>query len=101
MEMINGENWPEMQVQSAELHAALGNHDAALGLLSQAVDLGWRDTAAVEQSPFLKNTVSLEAWTVIRSRIERELAFQRSLIEASPDLSRILDFEFREYDDGP
>ena len=48
-----GDSWPGLRVQAAELHAALGDDKAALGLISQAVDLGWRDTGALEQSPFL------------------------------------------------
>ena len=89
--MINGDSWPGLRVQAAELHAALGDDEAALGLISQAVDLGWRDTGALEQSPFLQRTVDTEAWATIRRRIERELTIQRTLIEGAPELVRILE----------
>lgn len=89
--MINGDSWPGLRVQVAELHAALGDDEAALNLLSQAVDLGWRDAGALEQSPFLQRTVNMEAWATIRRRIERELAIQRTLIEGAPELIRILE----------
>lgn len=90
-EMVAGNSWPGLRVQAAELYASLGDDETALGLLSQAVDLGWRDAAAVEQSPFLTKTVGTEAWATIRHRIERELAVQRTLIEGAPRLARIVE----------
>lgn len=89
--MVNGDSWPGLRVQLAELHAVLGDDGTALNLLSQAVDLGWRDAASAEQSPFLQTTVNTEAWESIRQRIERELAMQRTLIENAPELVSILE----------
>ena len=40
-----GDSWPENRLQLAELKAALGQDANAVKLITQAVDLGWRNEA--------------------------------------------------------
>ncbi len=90
-QMLKGDSWPGLRVELARLHAALGDDEAALRLLSQAVDLGWRDVGSVEHSPFFQTTVLDPGWAPVRQRIERELAMQKALVTDAAMLSWVLE----------
>ncbi|MEO9600159.1 winged helix-turn-helix domain-containing protein [Parasphingorhabdus sp.] len=78
---------PGIRIQLAEVAAALGRQEDALRLLSQAVNLGWRDADWLNQSPFLAVLMSSSKGRQLESRIVRELEAQRRLIEGSKELS--------------
>ncbi|MEE9379894.1 MAG: winged helix-turn-helix domain-containing protein [Hyphomonadaceae bacterium] len=82
---------PAIRVQLAEISAALGQEDEALKLLTQAVNLGWRDVNWLKQSPFLGTLMLSDDGRQIESRIDRELVAQRRLIEGSEELALIID----------
>lgn len=88
--MLQGDSWPGTRVALAELHAALGDEEQAVRELSAAVDLGWRDTGSLVRSPFLEDLMRSRAGASIRLRIERELAVQRALVDAAPELENFL-----------
>jgi hypothetical protein len=88
--MLNGNSWPGTRVELAEIYAATGDNGKAISLVSQAVDLGWRDIGTLEHSPFLRRVIASREWPLVRSRIEQELAIQRELIETAPELVQIL-----------
>jgi hypothetical protein len=88
--MIGGDSWPRLRIQMAELTAATGDDENALKLISQAIDLGWRDALSLENSPFLARALKHEDWIPIQQRITREVAMQKSLIEQSPELAWII-----------
>ncbi len=88
--LLKGDGWPGLRVQLAELRAAAGQYDVALQFLAQAIDLGWRDIAAIEQSPFLSPLLVTEQWQQMRRRIMQALAVQRELIESHHDTAMLL-----------
>ena len=76
-----GDVWPGSHVQMAEIAAAADREKDAVQYLVQAVSLGWRDIAWLEQSPFLTDVMASPAGQELVARIQRELALQRQLIE--------------------
>ncbi len=80
--LASDDAWPELRIGVAELHAAGGQFDASLPLVRQAIDLGWRDMALIERSPFLSPLRETDEWQGLRQRVARELAMQRQLIES-------------------
>lgn len=81
----------ESRVQYAEIAAALGHNMDALRFLSQAVNLGWRDTDWLKQSPYLGDLMTLPEGLLLEARIAREIETQRKLIEGSEELTVMLD----------
>ncbi len=81
----------ETRVQYAEIAAALGQADMAMRFLAQAVNLGWRDTNWLKQSPFIGALMTSSEGLQIESRIAREIMAQRQLIEGTEDLAAMLD----------
>jgi len=92
--MLQGDSWPELRVRLAELYAVSGDEDMALTYLSQAVDLGWRDTGVITSSPFLKSVLRTEKWKQLRLRIERELEAQKRLINRSDEIQSLIQKRF-------
>ncbi len=82
---------PATRIQLAEITAALGQENEALRLVTQAVNLGWRDVNWLKQSPFLGTLMFSSEGRQLESRIERELEAQRRLIEGSEELALIID----------
>ncbi len=80
----------ESRVQYAEIAATLGHNADALRFLSQAVNLGWRDTDWLKQSPFLGDLMTSPEGHLLEARIAREIETQRRLIEGSEELSAML-----------
>jgi len=85
-----GDSWPKLRIELAELEAALGNNERVPDLINQAVDLGWRDIANIETSPFLEAFIQTAQWTIIKQRILTELNAQRRLVETTPELNALL-----------
>ncbi len=83
----SGNTWPSYRIQLAELHAAMGNEQPALQLLSQAVDLGWRNVAYIESSPFFKKILQKKEWLETKSRIQNEVTGQRTLVKTDTNLA--------------
>ena len=88
--MLEGDSWPETRIQMAELHAVLGNHEAAIECVSQAIDLGWLDIGLLRHSPFLATTRQLETWEQLEYRIGSQIQMQRRLIDQSKTLQVML-----------
>ena len=82
---------PELYIQLAEVSGALGRNDEALNLISQAVNLGWRDIRRLQHSAFLSDLMSSRAGLEVESRIGQELAAQRVLIENTEEIASILE----------
>lgn len=80
----------QSRVQYAEIAAALGRNADALRFLSQAVNLGWRDTDWLKQSPFLGDLMPSPEGRLLEARIAREIKTQRMLIEGSDELMSML-----------
>lgn len=78
---LAGDTWPGSHVHMAEVAAAIGADEKAIGYLAHAVGLGWRDIAWLEQSPFLGDVMASQPGQELVARIQRELALQRQLIE--------------------
>lgn len=80
----------QSRVQYAEIAAALGRSAEALRFLSQAVNLGWRDTDWLKKSPFLGSLMTSPGGSILEARIAREIETQRMLIEGSDELIAML-----------
>jgi DNA-binding winged helix-turn-helix (wHTH) protein/Flp pilus assembly protein TadD len=87
------DTWPEAHIRQAEILAVGGFESAAFHALNDAVDLGWRDFAALEVAPVLVTMRGMGEWAALRDRIARELDAQRGLIEADPDLAILFAIE--------
>lgn len=83
---LNGDPDPEYRIQLAEVAAALGKENEAIGLLAQAVNLGWRDIRWLKQSPFLAELMTSRKGRDLEGRIIRELNAQRRLTEGNKKL---------------
>ncbi|MEM9500671.1 MAG: winged helix-turn-helix domain-containing protein [Pseudomonadota bacterium] len=83
---LNGDPDPEFRIQLAEVVAALGKENEAIGLLAQAVNLGWRDIMWLKQSPFLGELMTSSEGLKLENRIARELNAQRRLTEGNKEL---------------
>lgn len=83
---LEADSSPETRIHYAELSAALGLEEEAIGLIEQAVNLGWRDTDWLKQSPYLGPLMSSKVGLQIESRISREVGAQRALIEGTEEL---------------
>ncbi|MEE4208574.1 MAG: winged helix-turn-helix domain-containing protein [Parvularcula sp.] len=81
---------PEARVRLAEVAAALKRDEEAVSLLAQAVNLGWRDGAWLEQSLFLRRLMRGENGQHLLERIGRENASQRRLIEEDPEITSMI-----------
>ncbi|MEM9570513.1 MAG: tetratricopeptide repeat protein [Pseudomonadota bacterium] len=81
--MLEGDSWPELRIRSAELHAAVGNYDEAVRLISRAIDLGWRDWNYVQTSPFLEPLSTSQKLAQLGERINHEVDAQKRLVLAS------------------
>ncbi|MGB3471216.1 MAG: tetratricopeptide repeat protein [Erythrobacter sp.] len=77
---------PEFRVYLAEVFAALGNKKEATALLTQAINLGWRDGKWLKQSPFLEGMLQSPEWQELEDRIARELDSQRRLTQGDTKL---------------
>ena len=77
---------PEFRIQLAEVAAALGNDNKAIGLIAQAINLGWRDIKWLKHSPFLGDLLDSKEGQKLESRIARELDTQRRLTEGNKKL---------------
>lgn len=84
--LASGESWPDLRIGLAGIEAQTGDIARAAALVGQAIDLGWRDSAILETSPLLAPLTASDAWPDLRSRMEREVAGQRRLVLAAPDL---------------
>jgi hypothetical protein len=71
--------------------AAAGDFDTAFSRLDEAVGLGWRDRGALEHSPWLTGLQTDPRWPALQSRIAREVAAQRALLDADSQLRAKLD----------
>lgn len=80
---------PDTHIPYAELSAAMGERDTALTFIAQAVNLGWRDTAWLRQSPYLKELMASPEGDDIERHIARELAAQKQLINTDASLAPI------------
>lgn len=74
----------------AEIFAAAGRESEALQLISDAVQLGWRDANWLNHSPFVGSLMTSEKGQQIKHRIQQELMTQRRLIMGSIALRPIL-----------
>lgn len=83
---LNGDPDPEYRIQLAEVATALGKESDAIGLLAQAVNLGWRDIRWLKQSPFLGELMKSREGQNLEGRIMRELNAQRRLTEGNKEL---------------
>lgn len=83
---LEADSSPETRIQLAELSAALGLEEEAIRLIEQAVNLGWRDTNWLKQSPYLGVLMSSKVGLQIENRIAQEIAVQRALIEETEEL---------------
>lgn len=90
--------WPRGRVNLAEVAAANGQHIDAFRLLTQAVNLGWRDTKWLQQSPYLGDLMNLPEGLILIERIERELEAQRLLIQADAGLKPFLQTQYAAVD---
>lgn len=81
---------PEIRVHLAEISAALGRENEAAHLLSQAINLGWRDISWLKQSPFLQDLMLSQEGYELEKRIRRELDAQRRLIENTDTLAKLI-----------
>jgi DNA-binding winged helix-turn-helix (wHTH) protein/Flp pilus assembly protein TadD len=81
---------PDDRIHFAEVTAALGQPKEALRFLTQAVNLGWRDTAWLEHSPFLGALMLSNEGRQLETRIARDLEAQRRLIEGTQELTQML-----------
>jgi tetratricopeptide (TPR) repeat protein len=88
--MLAGDTWPEMRIGAAELHAVLGNHDLAIAYVSRAVDLGWRDLAWLQKSPYLSVTSKKPGWLALEKRIDAQIEMQSRLVSQSDLLRSVL-----------
>ncbi len=83
--------WPGSRVHAARLAAAGGAIDSAFDHLDEAVDLGWRDAEGLTHRPVLAPLRSDPRWLALMDRIQREIAAQRALLDADPELRAKLD----------
>ena len=88
---LEGNTWPGTRIHFAEVAAAAGRDDEALRFITQAINLGWRDTDWLQQSPFLSALMQTPEGRQIEERIARELENQRRLIEGNDALQPILE----------
>lgn len=88
--MLQGDSWPEMRIQAAELSALLGLHGDALEFVSRAIDLGWRDLELLRQSPYLGQIRESPEWSALERRIEQLLEIQSDLVTQSDVLQLVL-----------
>lgn len=86
----NGQAWPDIRLSFAALDAQAGDLDAAFALLSEAIDLGWRNPGQLRFNPVYAPVRQDPRWEAIEARIERERAAQRRLIEHDPALAILL-----------
>lgn len=84
--LATGKSWPDLRISLAGIEAQTGDIARAASLVGQAIDLGWRDRAALETSPLLAPLTASDAWPELRDRMDREIAGQRRLVLAAPDL---------------
>lgn len=87
---IESDSSADTRIHLAEVIAALGQEDEALLRVAQAINLGWRDLNWLKQSPFLGMLMSSRKGQQLESRIVRELEAQRSLIESTEELTRMI-----------
>ncbi len=90
MEAVEASPSADERIHLAEITAALGQNSKAIGFLSQAVNLGWRDINWLKQSPYLNAVMTSSEGQQIEGRITRELDIQRKLIEGSEKLKAII-----------
>lgn len=88
--MLQGDSWPEMRIQAAELSALLGLHGDALEYVSRAIDLGWRDLELLRRSPYLGQIRERPEWSELESRIDQLLEIQSDLVTQSDVLQPVL-----------
>ena len=89
-EILEGNTWPKLRITLAELYAATGQEDKAIKSLSEAIDLGWRDSKVIETSPFLKDLMTSQQWQTLETRIQQELKAQKTLVTNSPELLQLI-----------
>lgn len=82
---------PETRIKLAELSAAVGRESEALKLIVQAVNLGWRDTNWLKQSPYVGVLMSSKEGLEIENRIALEVEAQLRLIQGSEELVTLID----------
>ena len=87
---LAGDSHPETRLNQAELTAALGHHVEAMALIEEAINLGWRDIAAIESSPFLSGILLSPVWLKLKAQIEEDLFLERIFLEQSPSYALIL-----------
>lgn len=83
---LQGDSLPSSQLHLAILFAVTEQQDASLSSLSQAIDLGWRDTNTIECLPFLTSIVALPEWQMLKQRIISALDAERAKILKSDKL---------------
>jgi len=88
---IESDSSADTRIHLAEVTAARGQEAEALRPLAQAVNLGWRDLNWLKRSPFLGSLMASTEGQQIESRIMRELEAQRRLIEATEELSQMIE----------
>jgi len=87
---LDGDPDPEFRIQLAEVFASMDRVDEAAALITQAVNLGWRDVKWLERSPFLEGLVNSSEWQQIEDRITREVRTQRRLTEGDARLANAI-----------
>lgn len=87
---LNADPEPQFRIQLAEVAAASGDERQALGLIAQAVTLGWRDNKWLTQSPFIGALMETGEGRKLQRQIRREIEVQRRLTEGNPTLEKAL-----------
>jgi DNA-binding winged helix-turn-helix (wHTH) protein/Flp pilus assembly protein TadD len=90
LEELDSDVSPEYRIKLAELSAVIGLESEALKLIVQAVNLGWRDTNWLKQSPYVGALMLSPEGLDIQTRITREVDAQRRLIQGSEELVTLI-----------
>jgi tetratricopeptide (TPR) repeat protein len=86
LELLDADVSPDTRIKLAELSAVIGKEEDALKFIVQAVNLGWRDTNWLKQSPYVGMLMLSKEGLEIENRISREVEAQRRLVEGSKEL---------------
>ncbi|MFK8054428.1 MAG: winged helix-turn-helix domain-containing protein [Woeseiaceae bacterium] len=87
--ILAGDNWPQLRVLVAEVHAGLGDMDESFELLGEAIDMGWRDLKSLQQSPFLTPLRATPAWRQLEMRLQRLIDAEISLVSATDEIRQM------------